>query len=77
MAGFVELRGKGLMIGIALDRPCGALVGQALDAGLVLNVTADTVVRLLPPLIFTESDAQELVGKLVPLVKGFLQGARA
>ena len=54
--GFVELRGKGLMIGIMLDRPCGELVGQALDAGLVLNVTADTVVRLLPPLIFTEDD---------------------
>ena len=52
--GFVEMRGKGLMMGIMLDRPCGALVKQALDAGLVLNVTADTVVRLLPPLIFTE-----------------------
>ena len=75
--GFVELRGKGLMIGIMLDRPCGELVGQALDAGLVLNVTADTVVRLLPPLIFTEDDAQELVGKLVPLVRKFLGRARA
>jgi acetylornithine aminotransferase len=70
--GFVEMRGKGLMMGIKLDRPCGALVGQALAAGLVLNVTADTVVRLLPPLIFTEDDAAELVTTLVPLIKRFL-----
>jgi len=70
--GFVEMRGKGLMMGIKLDRPCGALVGQALEAGLVLNVTADSVVRLLPPLIFTEADAQELVATLVPLIRKFL-----
>jgi acetylornithine aminotransferase len=70
--GFVELRGKGLMMGIMLDRPCGALVEQALKAGLVLNVTADTVVRLLPPLIFTEEHAQQLVSTLVPLIRSFL-----
>ncbi|MGE0802315.1 MAG: aspartate aminotransferase family protein [Lautropia sp.] len=70
--GFVELRGKGLMIGVVLDRPCGALVGQGLDAGLVFNVTAESVIRLLPPLIFTDSDADELVEKLVPLVRRFL-----
>ena len=70
--GFVEMRGKGLMIGIMLDRPCGALVQQALDAGLVLNVTADTVVRLLPPLIFTEEHAAKLVSTLVPLIRKFL-----
>jgi acetylornithine/N-succinyldiaminopimelate aminotransferase len=76
--GFVELRGKGLMVGIALDRPCGVLVKQALDAGLVLNVTADSVVRLLPPLIFTADHVQELVSKLVPLIKTFLKsGGRA
>jgi len=76
--GFVEIRGKGLMMGIALDRPCGVLVKQALDAGLVLNVTADTVVRLLPPLIFSEDNAQELVGTLAPLIKKFLgSSARA
>lgn len=76
--GFVEMRGKGLMIGIMLDRPCGILVEQALDAGLVLNVTADTVVRLLPPLIFSEDNAQEMVGTLVPLIKKFLgSNARA
>jgi acetylornithine/N-succinyldiaminopimelate aminotransferase len=70
--GFVEMRGKGLMMGILLDRPCGALVKQALEAGLVINVTADTVVRLLPPLIFTEDHADELVTTLVPLIRKFL-----
>ena len=70
--GFVEMRGKGLMIGVMLDRPCGALVQQALDAGRVLNVTADTVVRLLPPLIFTEEHAAKLVSTLVPLIRKFL-----
>jgi acetylornithine aminotransferase len=70
--GFVEMRGKGLMIGIALDRPCGVLVKEALDAGLVLNVTADTVIRLLPALIFTEDDARELLDTLVPVIRRFL-----
>ena len=70
--GFVEMRGKGLMMGIMLDRSCGVLVKEALDAGLVLNVTADSVVRLLPPLIFSEDNAQELVGTLVPLIRKFL-----
>jgi acetylornithine aminotransferase len=78
VAGFVEMRGKGLMMGIMLDRPCGALVAQALEAGLVLNVTADSIVRLLPPLIFTEDDATELVTTLVPLIRKFLaSGAHA
>ena len=72
VAGFVAMRGKGLMMGIQLDRPCGALVQQALEAGLVINVTADTVVRLLPPLIFTEEHADQLVSTLVPLVRSFL-----
>jgi acetylornithine aminotransferase len=75
--GFVELRGKGLMMGIMLDRPCGSLVGKALEAGLVINVTAESVIRLLPPLIFTDDNAQELVSTLVPLIKDFLgSGAR-
>jgi acetylornithine/N-succinyldiaminopimelate aminotransferase len=47
-AGVVDIRGQGLMIGIELDRPCGELVALALDAGLLINVTADKVVRLLP-----------------------------
>ena len=70
--GFVEVRGRGLMIGIALDRPCGVLVKEALDAGLVLYVTADSVIRLLPALIFSEDDARELLETLVPMVRRFL-----
>jgi acetylornithine aminotransferase len=72
LQGFVEVRGQGLMIGIELDRPCGELVQSALAAGLVLNVTADRVIRLLPPLIFTREHAQLLVDRLVPLVREFL-----
>ncbi|WP_374487367.1 acetylornithine transaminase [Zoogloea sp.] len=72
VAGIVEIRGAGLMIGIELDRPCGALVAQALEAGLLINVTADKVVRLLPPLTFSQADVSALVDGLVPLIKGFL-----
>ena len=52
MHGVVEIRGQGLMIGIELDRPCGELVGVARDAGVLINVTADNVIRLVPPLIY-------------------------
>jgi acetylornithine aminotransferase len=72
IAGVKEIRGHGLMIGIELDRPCGELVGLALAAGLLINVTMDTVVRLLPPLIMDESEARQLLAILVPLVRGFL-----
>ncbi|MFT3804847.1 MAG: aspartate aminotransferase family protein [Burkholderiaceae bacterium] len=64
-----EVRGRGLMIGVELDRPCGELVASALQAGLIINVTADTVIRLLPPLIFSKANADELVDKLVPLIR--------
>lgn len=70
--GFVEIRGKGLMLGVVLDRPCAPLVAEALAAGLVVNVTAERIVRLLPPLIFTEDNARELVEKLVPMIRRFL-----
>ncbi|HLO65002.1 MAG TPA: aspartate aminotransferase family protein [Azonexus sp.] len=70
--GVVDIRGHGLMIGIELDRPCGALVAQGLEAGLLINVTADSVVRFLPPLIFSEKDARELVERTAPLIKAFL-----
>lgn len=56
-----EIRGRGLMIGIELDSDCGELVGQALDAGLLLNVTAGRVVRLLPPLVLTDAEADRIV----------------
>ena len=72
LSGVVEIRGQGLMLGIELDRPCGALLGQALEAGLLMSVTADKVIRIVPPLILTESEAAEIVAKLAPLVKAFL-----
>ena len=70
--GVVEVRGQGLMIGIELDRPCSDLVGLSLDAGLVLNVTADRVVRLLPPLIFSREHANFLLERLIPLIEARL-----
>jgi acetylornithine/N-succinyldiaminopimelate aminotransferase len=72
MQGVVDIRGQGLMIGIELAQPCGELVQQALDAGVLINVTADNVIRLLPPLNFTREEAQLLVDTLVPLVTQFL-----
>jgi acetylornithine aminotransferase len=67
--GMVEVRGSGLMIGIEMARPCGEVVAMALKAGLVLNVTADTVVRLLPPLIFTREHAELTVATLAPILR--------
>lgn len=70
--GLVEVRGAGLMIGIELDRNCTALVARAREAGLLINVTHDTVVRLLPPLVLREEEAEQLVALLVPLIQRFL-----
>ncbi|MBS0316591.1 MAG: aspartate aminotransferase family protein [Proteobacteria bacterium] len=70
--GVREIRGQGLMIGIELARPCGELVRRAADQGLLISVTADSVVRLLPPLIFTQAEADELVAILCPLITQFL-----
>ena len=72
VAGVREVRGMGLMLGVELDRPCGDLVKRALAAGLVINVTAERVIRLLPPLVIQENEARQLVSMLVPLVKAFL-----
>jgi len=74
-AGVVEIRGQGLMLGIELDRPCGALLGAAAERGLLISVTADSVIRLLPALIISAAEIDELVGILVPLVREFLQSA--
>ncbi len=71
-SGVVDIRGMGLMIGIELDRPCGDLVKRALAAGLLINVTADRVIRLLPPLVFTDADARALVDGLAPVIRAFL-----
>ena len=70
--GIVGVRGQGLMIGIELDRPCGELVKLGLDAGLLINVTAEKVVRLLPPLNFSADDGRELVERLAALIRSFL-----
>jgi acetylornithine aminotransferase len=70
--GVVEIRGKGLMIGIELNRPCAELVQLALGKQLLINVTAERVIRLLPPLILKDSEADLLVATVVELVKQFL-----
>ncbi len=71
-AGVVDVRGEGLMIGIELAKPCGVLLTRAADAGLLLSVTADTVIRLVPPLILSAAEADEVVAKLAPLIRTFL-----
>jgi acetylornithine/N-succinyldiaminopimelate aminotransferase len=71
--GVVDIRGVGLMIGVELDRPCGDLVKQALAAGLLINVTNDKVVRLLPPLVIRADESREIVARLAPLIRAFLQ----
>ena len=75
LPGVVDIRGRGLMLGIQLDRDCGELVRQALAEKLLINVTAGNTVRLLPPLIMSESDADELVDRLSTLVAAFLGGS--
>jgi acetylornithine/N-succinyldiaminopimelate aminotransferase len=68
-----DIRGMGLMIGVELKEPCGDLVKLALDAGLVINVTAENVIRLLPPLVMTEAEGRQVVERLAPLVKAFVE----
>ena len=67
-----DIRGKGLMVGIELDRPCGSLVQTGLDRGLLINVTADTVLRLLPPLVMQPGEATQLVNGVADLVEQFV-----
>ena len=73
--GVREIRGAGLMIGIELARPCGVLLGRAAEAGLLLSVTADSVVRLVPPLILSHEEAAQIVAILCQLIKAFLAEA--
>ncbi len=68
-----EIRGQGLMIGIELDKPCGELVKLALDKGLLINVTVDNVIRLLPPLVMSQDEATQLLDILCPLIKEFIK----
>ena len=70
--GVREIRGKGLLLGIELDRPCADLVKRGFEAGLLINVTADTVVRLLPPLNLKDAEAEQLVEGVSALIRAFL-----
>lgn len=72
LAGVKEIRGQGLMLGIELAKPCSVLTGRAAEKGLLISVTADSVIRLVPPLILTAAEADEIVAILAPLVKQFL-----
>ncbi|MBK1632479.1 aspartate aminotransferase family protein [Thiohalocapsa halophila] len=72
LSGVVAVRGRGLMIGVELDRACGELVATALDAGLLINVTAQRVVRLLPPLIIDDAQAEQIVSTVVRIIRDFL-----
>ncbi len=67
----VEVRGKGLMLGIELDRPCADLVSLARAKGLLINVTAGNTIRLLPTFILTDAEAEQLVEDVVALIRGF------
>ncbi len=75
VAGVKDIRGSGLMIGVELTKPCGALVGRCADAGLLISVTADTVIRMVPPLILTQAEVDEMVAILVPQIKQILSEA--
>ena len=77
LEGVVSIRGRGLMLGIELDRPCAELVGRALQQGLLINVTAGNVVRLLPPLVISDDEADRIVDLTAGLVAAFLQEAAA
>jgi acetylornithine aminotransferase len=72
LPGVKEVRGQGLMLGIELDRPCGVILNRACEAGLLLSVTAESVIRLVPPLILSVAEADEIVAILVPVIKAFL-----
>ncbi|MBW8364958.1 MAG: acetylornithine transaminase [Rhizobium sp.] len=73
--GVVDIRGEGMMIGLELDRPCGELVAVARDAGVLINVTADTVIRLVPPLIYGAAEVDALVAAVSGIVRNYLQQA--
>jgi len=75
LPGVLDIRGRGLMLGIELDRPCAELVKHALASGLLLNVTAERVIRLLPPLILTDAEADDIIQRVCALVRSFLAPA--
>ena len=73
LKGVAEVRGMGMMIGVELQEPCVELVKQALEAGLVINVTVDKVVRIMPPLVMSEAEGRAVIERFVPLVKAFVE----
>ena len=77
VAGVKQIRGVGMMIGIELDRPCGEVVKLALAQHLLVNVTADNVIRLVPPLVMNDSEARQLIDGLSPIIRAFLGRAPA
>jgi acetylornithine aminotransferase len=72
IAGVTEVRGMGMMIGVELDRPCGDIARTALERGLVVNVTAENVIRILPPLVMNADEGRQVVERLAPIVREFL-----
>ncbi len=72
LPGVQEIRGQGLMIGVELAKPCGALVARAAEAGLLISVTAEKVIRIVPALILTPDEADEIATRLAPLVQALL-----
>ncbi len=77
LPGVREIRGQGLMLGVELDRPCGVLLGRAAEAGLMISVTADSVIRIVPPLVMSAAEADQVVAILAPLVRAFLSEGSA
>ncbi|MFB0990085.1 MAG: aminotransferase class III-fold pyridoxal phosphate-dependent enzyme, partial [Porticoccaceae bacterium] len=67
----LHIRGRGCMIGIELNKPCKSLFMAAMEKGLIINVTADSVIRLLPPFVMTDDEVDQVVAILVPLIKDF------
>jgi acetylornithine aminotransferase len=68
----LEIRGQGLMLGVALAKPCGDLITRCAEAGLLISVTAESVVRLIPPLILTIEEANEIAAIVITQIKKFL-----
>ncbi|EDN65292.1 acetylornithine and succinylornithine aminotransferase [Beggiatoa sp. PS] len=71
--GVQDIRVKGLMIGIELEKPCRQLVTEALKQQLLINVTAERIIRLLPPLILTDNQADDIIALVSQLIREFLK----
>ena len=72
LPGVKEIRGAGLMLGIELVKPCAVLLPRCAEAGLMISVTADSVIRIVPPLIISADEAAQLATIVIAQVKAFL-----